>query len=164
MTSPDNRTPLTPGQPTDDEVLEAFRPVPAQPSQGRRWVKILLIAAAVIAVPVAVGFYSNSSTLGVITPPLVKAQQACDPAGLGTTVGDGDKTLVVDGVGKEDTTGATVETEACILKNLGVTTAVLQHIDSTRALDGRQTDSWDRFKAAWTYHPDAGFDIVIQES
>lgn len=162
----DHATPYVPGEPTDDEVLEQFEPVAEQPSRVRRWTKIFLGAIAVIAGLVIFGQITNGSSTAhsIITPPLVKAQQTCDPTGLGTTVADGKKTLVVNGAGKEDTTGVDVPAEACILRELGATTAVLQHMDSTRALDGRQTDSWDGFKAAWTYHPDQGLDLVIQDS
>jgi hypothetical protein len=34
-------------------------------------------------------------------------------------------------------------------------------IGSKRALDGRQTATWDGFSASWGYHPDSGLDIVI---
>jgi hypothetical protein len=36
-------------------------------------------------------------------------------------------------------------------------------IDNTRALDGMQRDSWRKFKASWTYHPDDGLNIVIHQ-
>lgn len=161
-----DHTPYVPGEPTDDEVLAEFEPLAEQPSRKRRWTKIILGVIAVIAGLVAFGQITNGSSAAhtIVTPPLVKAQQACDPTGLGTTVADGKKTLVVNGAGKEDTAGVDVAAEACILGNLGATTAVLQHMDSTRALDGRQTDSWGGFKAAWTYHPDQGLDLVIQDS
>lgn len=162
----DHATPYVPGEPTDDEVLKEFEPVVEQPSRTRRWMKIFLGTLAVVAVLFVFSQITNGSSAAhnIITPPLVKAQQACDPTGLGTTVADGKKTLVVNGAGKEDATGVPVEAEACILNKLGATTAVLQHMDSTRALDGRQTDTWDGFKAAWTYHPDQGLDLLIQES
>ena len=34
-------------------------------------------------------------------------------------------------------------------------------INSTRALDGMQTDSWHDITARWTYHPDDGLDITL---
>ena len=38
---------------------------------------------------------------------------------------------------------------------------VTQHIESTRALDGMQTDEWDDMKARWTYHPDDGLSLTL---
>lgn len=180
MTTPDDRAPYVSGQPSPYTSTPAYRidasedlPVgdepdaPEQRPRARRWVKVSLIAAIVIVGLAIFGFgyfVTGSPASSLITPPLVKAQQACDPTGLGTTVADGKKTLVINGAGKEDTSGVPVEGEACILRELGVTAAVLEHMTSTRALDGRQTDAWGGFKAAWTYHPDQGLDLVIQDS
>jgi hypothetical protein len=33
----------------------------------------------------------------------------------------------------------------------------------TRALDGTQSASWDAIEATWSYHPDNGFDIILEE-
>jgi len=38
------------------------------------------------------------------------------------------------------------------------------HINTTRALDGTQSDEWDGYKARWTYHPDAGVRITFIDS
>jgi hypothetical protein len=101
----------------------------------------------------------------------VAAQEKCIPSGAGTTITDNGKTLIIDGAGTAGQFGGllpgeearvSVEDEACILRELGVTGAVSQHMASTRALDGRQTDSWGDYTAAWTYHPDDGLDVVIQ--
>ena len=40
--------------------------------------------------------------------------------------------------------------------------AVRQHVSTTRALDGQQTDSWTGYTARWTYHPDDGLQMTIQ--
>jgi hypothetical protein len=75
---------------------------------------------------------------------------------------DAGKTLIVHTVGKEES-GLTVEQAVCILGMLGTPSAILAQMDSTRALDGRQEGSWAGFKASWTYHPDAGLDMIIEE-
>jgi hypothetical protein len=95
----------------------------------------------------------------------VAAQKKCDsnPPG-GTTISDGGRTLVINMQGTEDTSGMTAGMAACVLHELHVTSAVAQHMDSTRALDGRQSDRWDGYTASWTYHPNDGLDIVIQRS
>ena len=49
----------------------------------------------------------------------------------------------------------------CVLNSLQVPDRVRSHIDSTRALDGMQEDSWDGFNARWSYHPDDGVTITI---
>lgn len=79
------------------------------------------------------------------------------------TADDGD-TLILDTKGKEDSDGLSTEDVACVLNSLDVPDAVLQHIDTTRALDGQQTDSWSGVDARWTYHPDDGLDITLRIS
>jgi len=91
-----------------------------------------------------------------------KAQSTCDSFKAGTTISDGGKTLLIDSTGKEDYTGVPVGTLACLMNSLGTPDAVVSHIDSTRALDGRQEDSWGEFTASWSYHPDQGLDMIVR--
>lgn len=53
-------------------------------------------------------------------------------------------------------------TAACVFDKLAVPDAVRDHVASTRALDGQQTDSWGGYTARWTYHPDAGLKMTIR--
>lgn len=52
----------------------------------------------------------------------------------------------------------------CVLKRLGVSSAALEHVASTRALDGQQTEEWDGFKARWTFHPDDGLQMTVVDT
>lgn len=57
-----------------------------------------------------------------------------------------------------------VLTETMIFQ-LGFSGSVEARIQNTRALDGTQTaESPDGYVAYWTYHPDDGLNIVIEES
>ncbi len=56
---------------------------------------------------------------------------------------------------------ASIEDIACLLSKLDTPDTVASRMDSTRALDGTQTATWDGNTATWTYHPDNGLDIVI---
>lgn len=49
----------------------------------------------------------------------------------------------------------------CMLEELDAPSYVTEHIESTRALDGQQTDEWDDIEARWTYHPDDGMIITF---
>lgn len=51
----------------------------------------------------------------------------------------------------------------CILPALDTPQHVIDHIYSTRALDGQQTDTWGNIEARWTYHPDSGQQITFVE-
>lgn len=158
--------PYHPPQQSDDEVPEDFDPPQSRLSRlswSKKFLIGLLGVPVVGIVLVGIGMLSGHNPTAA-TPPLVTARNSCDPAGLGTTIADKNKTLIVNGKGGEDAVGVPVETEACILGQLSATSAVTAHIESTRALDGRQTDTWGDYRAAWTYHPDSGLDIVIQQS
>lgn len=52
----------------------------------------------------------------------------------------------------------------CVLSAVTVPDSVVSQIDATRALDGMQKASWDKFSASWTYHRDQGPRVVLSES
>jgi hypothetical protein len=92
---------------------------------------------------------------------LSQAYTACVGSGDGFELADGDTTLVIDTKGDDDYAGVDYSTLACALDELGTPTRVVTAIESTRALDGRQSDSWDGFAASWSYHPDTGMDLIV---
>ena len=55
------------------------------------------------------------------------------------------------------------EQQSCGLDALDVPVSKKNLITSTRALDGRQTGSWDGFTATWSYHPDSGLNLKIED-
>jgi hypothetical protein len=91
-------------------------------------------------------------------------QSKCDEARSGTQVADAGKTLRIDTLGEEDSTGADASTVTCILSRLKTPTAVISHMNSTPAPDGQQQDQWEGFTASWTYHPDHGMDLVLRKA
>jgi hypothetical protein len=97
------------------------------------------------------------------TSPFEAVQASCDPSATGTTIADGGKTFILDSSGQEDYTGISYDALTCIFNALNMSAAVQAHVGETRALDGRQEDSWSGFTASWTYHPDQGCDMVIRQ-
>ena len=77
------------------------------------------------------------------------------------TVGDEGRSVSMKSSG-EESAGADFEDVACVLLELKTPDSIISRIDSTRALDGRQTGTWDDYSASWGYHPDNGLDIVIE--
>jgi hypothetical protein len=77
---------------------------------------------------------------------------------------DNGTSLILGTPGEEDTAGVPLTQVACVLDRLDVPDAVIAQMDGTRALDGRQTAEWPGYTASWTYHPDDGLDLIIQES
>ena len=89
------------------------------------------------------------------------AYDACGAESAGALIADEASTLIIDTQGDDDTDGVDYETVGCLLAELDTPERVTQTMNSTRALDGRVTDSWDSFTASWSYHPDTGLDLVI---
>lgn len=62
--------------------------------------------------------------------------------------------------------GVRPEQAECILKALAVPDSVLEHMRTTRQMDGQQTDSWDGISARWTFTaegPSQGMKITLTQ-
>lgn len=73
---------------------------------------------------------------------------------------DEGKTIIMSGEGNESE-GADIVDIACVLMALETPDRVINKIDSTRALDGTVSESWDGLKADWSYHPDSGLNMIV---
>jgi len=94
---------------------------------------------------------------------LSATQQRCDAAGAGTTVQDDGNTLVVNSIGADHPmTGVDTAALRCIFDDVKMPSFVSEAVWATRALDGRQEDSWPGYTAAWSYHPDSGLRMIIR--
>lgn len=146
-----------------DQIMPEVAIGDHQPAR-KRWVYVALAVALLVVVLAGGILYAARGGSG---PTLDSAEKACNDGRPGTTLADGGKTLIVDMAGTTQTLagqgGVDAATEVCLLQHLGAPAAVIQHMDSTRALDGRQTDSWGDFTAAWTYLPADGLDMTIQQ-
>jgi hypothetical protein len=95
------------------------------------------------------------------TPTTPRLEQVALACGVGPRIQDKGGSLSLDTQGKLDTTGDDLTVVVCVLSKTGAPSFVTDHIDSTRALDGTQSDEWDGYRARWTYHPDAGLRITF---
>jgi hypothetical protein len=86
-----------------------------------------------------------------------------DPGWAFVYTADDGQTLIVDHKGEEDLVGATIEQLACVLFELDVPSSIAARMDSTRALDGVQTGTWDSYTVTWSFHPDTGIDLIIED-
>ncbi len=93
-------------------------------------------------------------------PGLQEALDACGPV-VGTYVSDRGQSLTLDGRGAEDRYGLKHSVVECVLSQLDVPDHVLSQMERTRALDGTETAQWPGFSATWTYHPDAGLEVIL---
>ena len=133
----------------------------------RRWAAgaALMLAAAGLsgcgAIPTQADPSSSTTTEPVGDPPI---QQAANNCKRGHLTRDDGMSITLDTKGKDegfDEVHDTIDDIACMLSELDAPDYVAQHIDSTRALDGQQTDEWDGVEARWTYHPDSGLQITF---
>lgn len=64
--------------------------------------------------------------------------------------------------GEEAGFGLEWEEVECVLKKAGASSAVWAKMLNTRALDGTLTESWEGYEASWTYHPDSGMNVILE--
>jgi hypothetical protein len=120
----------------------------------------LFLFAVGIAIAAVIIVTNQPGTIPA-TSPIDTAVETCDVAGNPhVAVLDGGHTLTVHGDGDTDP-GLGYEDVACVLAETGVTGAVIARMDRTRALDGTQDATWGDYMASWTYHPDAGLNVLI---
>ena len=134
----------------------------ASPHRARhRWVAIT-IPLGVAAVALLAGPPIIHAAQEAMTPRFETAAEACELVPL-LVVADEGKTLTLTTAGESGASYTDIEDVACVLAKLEVPSYVVSHIDSTRALDGQQTDEWDGISARWTYHPEDGLHLVLRD-
>jgi hypothetical protein len=95
-----------------------------------------------------------------VTSVLQLAADRCDVDGA---IGDDGSSLELDMEGEDFGSGELSYADvACVLEELDVPDSVVSKMDSTRSIDGRQTEDWDGIEANWTYHPDDGLDVILE--
>ena len=136
----------------------------ASPRRARhRWAAIA-IPLGVAAVALLAGPPIIRASQEAMAPRFERAAEACELAPV-LVVADKGKTLTLTTAGKSGKSASYTDIEdvACVLAKLEVPSYVVSHIDSTRALDGQQTDEWDGISARWTYHPEDGLHLVLRD-
>lgn len=139
------------------------------PPRRRRWFVpvVALVALATVGAGVFLVLLSVSSrpnmdqVFGSRKTELRVAYESCGHVG---DLADRDTTLYLD-LGGSDAGSGTLDVAdlVCVLGALDTPMYVLRRVEGTRAIDGRQSESWGSFEASWTYHPDNGLDMLIRE-
>lgn len=153
---------------------------PQKPSwltPARAIVAAVLLGMLAVIIVLAVKLNSTSAELAAIEAERAAAEAndvgAFEPAldvcgvryGQGDVVqiADGGSTLILPGSGT-NTEGLPYFRQECVLKNLGAPESFLAQLQNSRALDGNLTGSWANVEASWTYHPNAGLDIILTKN
>ncbi|MGP9529319.1 hypothetical protein [Glutamicibacter sp. AOP5-A2-18] len=121
------------------------------------------VLGLVIGISVPSGVAGNAKALSQKV--IDQAVENCGIEAEGYTVLDAGAAIELDTKGEDLLDGGTTDWTAssCMLTELGVPESTQQKISRTRALDGTQTDSWGSLQATWTYHPDNGSSVLIEE-
>ena len=166
MTTTEPGTP----QPGAPEIPAAELAASLPPSQSKSLVfglsglGIGLVAGLILGLAVipAIGHLAGSVIVAVRPGPITAAVEACEVEdNRWISIGDKGQSLSMDSFG-EESDGADFTDIFCVLDELDTPDSVIKRINSTRALDGRQSADWDGLSASWGYHPDNGLDIVIE--
>lgn len=117
-----------------------------------------LKAVVIISVAAVVGVFLFLTIKSDSTHPIQEAAETCF---VETNLGDDGSSITFDTEGTEDYSGDDYSDVACTLEALNVPDHVVAQMDSTRALDGTLSATWDEFEASWNYHPDSGMNLTI---
>lgn len=88
-------------------------------------------------------------------------ESAAATCSAASNVQDDGSAISFDTKGDEDLGGDTITEVVCVLSALDIPQHIISHMDSTRALDGQQTDDWKGFTARWSYHPNTGMRLTV---
>ncbi|MGF0116035.1 hypothetical protein ACQFYA_06855 [Promicromonospora sp. Marseille-Q5078] len=123
----------------------------------------MVVGASVVALALSLGGPAPSGDATDTGPGAAAFEAAYDSCGPsdGMELVDDSTTLALDVQGDDDLTGTSYTTVDCVLSALETPSRVTELMYSTRALDGRQTDSWDGITTSWGYHPDTGLDLLL---
>jgi hypothetical protein len=156
------------GPPTSH--MQEASPVLKRRAQSVRRAVILLVIALAAAVALYVGISSNDTDTvgpgGSTSSADTKLEQAFENA-----ISTGSNFVDISPDGKSlsfhtegaETTGLSFDKAVGILIYLDAPDSLFARMDNTRALDGTQTATWGDITAYWTYHPDDGLSVVLEE-
>ncbi|MCS6547654.1 hypothetical protein NYS50_07190 [Curtobacterium flaccumfaciens pv. flaccumfaciens] len=125
------------------------------------------VLPAILVAALAAASFAGCAKAEPPTPRFKTAIEKCDIRGEdGVEYADEGASLILSTAGEDDfgsgmITWSDVE---CVLKRTKATEATLNRMLSTRALDGMQDASWKGVEASWTYHPDNGFNISLEDT
>ena len=134
--------------------------------------KRLIITGAVVAMGLALAGCSGGAQAEPSPTPTdtrTTLQKATSECIKGATVGmelmDAGKSVEMRTAGEKSPylTGLKQSEVDCVLKASGASSAVLAKMGKTRALDGTRTDSWSNFEVSYSYHPNSGFAVILEE-
>jgi hypothetical protein len=136
------------------------------------WVALGVAAAAIVATAITVPLVSahnqrvaEEEAEAARLATFRTALASCDARSGGDTgidILDDGEAIELTGAGKSLFSGLQADVVFCVLDEIDAPAALKSKMQSTRALDGRQSDDWDGFEVSWSYHPDDGLNVLIE--
>lgn len=139
-----------------------------RPRRSQRWIApgfTGLAIGLVMGFAAGFGLASAPTDSGSLNEKSITAAvENCGMDSAGYTILDEGAAIELDTKGEDffDTGTEDYTAYTCMLSELGVPESTQQKIGRTRALDGTQSDSWGGLKASWSYHPDNGANVLIE--
>lgn len=93
------------------------------------------------------------------TSQFATAVHDCEAAPFAQVSSDG-SSMEMTTFGKKQP-GMNPYTLGCVLEKLDAPASLKQRMNTIRAIDGTQEQTWGSYRATWTYHPDQGLHVVI---
>lgn len=123
---------------------------------------------ALIAALVAVVGLTGCARQEPPTPRFKTAVAKCELKGKeGVEYADKGVSLILSTAAEDDidleANQANIFNVMCVLKRVKASAALQDRMLSTRALDGMQEADFRGIHASWTYHPDDGFNISLED-
>lgn len=132
------------------------------PRPKRNPLLLPLIAVSVVALIMSALYIQTFFSQPEPDTSFAEAVETCEVAADSNyiEVADEGSTLLMTSRGDESP-GASIEDIACVFVELDMPSSIVNRFDTTRALDGTQTGTWDNYEATWNYHPNSGSNITI---
>lgn len=142
--------------------LQESRRANRPPRPKRNPLLIPLIAVSVIALIMSALYFQTFFSQSEPDTSFAEAVEACEISDNSNSieVADEGTTLLMSSRG-EESPGASIGDIACVFVELDMPSSIVNRFDTTRALDGTQTGTWDVYEATWNYHPNSGSNITI---
>ena len=113
----------------------------------------------------AAGDGGSGGEVDIETARFQLAYDTCGVTSTNITVADEGQSIIMDGPPDSSANMDEFITDlSCVIEALEVPDYVVHNMENTTSLMGLQEATWDGIHAQWSYHPDNGLDLVLNET
>lgn len=146
--------------------------IPSQPEtvgkKNNPWIYGVVGLVVGAALGLTIGFSASGAedkaAAQATAEAITAAVETCSLSGSeGITVLDGGSSIEMQTVSQKTWQGgASFSDVTCVLDALQTPQSIQARMETTRALDGRQTGTWPGFSISWGFHPDNGLNVIVE--